>query len=186
MCSFFWFRHVAMTGVTSAYVVIIGTKRFLVKKIMNRTVSIGDRLKEERLRLGMTQPVMGETGGVTKKSQMLYESGERFPDARYLAAIEAIGADVIYVLTGQRSNAAMSQHLTPKEQIVLDAYRSGTIEQQDFILKAALGFAGTGESLARPQPGASAVRQKVKDNHGVMIVSGRDVMADKKSQGNKK
>ncbi|NYT80902.1 helix-turn-helix transcriptional regulator [Alcaligenaceae bacterium] len=115
---------------------------------MNQTVSIGDRLKEERLRLGLTQPVMGEIAGVTKKSQMLYEAGERFPDARYLAAAMRAGVDVLYVLSGERSNSALTHHLSPREQVVLDAYRAGTPEQQDFILKAALGFSGIEGSAA--------------------------------------
>lgn len=69
---------------------------------MERTVSFGDRLREERQRLGLSQTAIGELGGVTKKTQMLYESSSRTPDANYLAAIASAGADVLYILTGMR------------------------------------------------------------------------------------
>lgn len=70
---------------------------------MVQTVSIGGRLREERQRLGMNQTEFGEIGGVTKKTQMLYESGDRLPDAAYLAAAAHAGVDVLFVLTGSRS-----------------------------------------------------------------------------------
>lgn len=86
---------------------------------MNQSVFIGERLREERTRLGMSQPSFGEIGGVTKKTQMLYEGSERFPDAQYLAAVAASGVDVLYVLTGQRSQAVPTQTALPREQQVL-------------------------------------------------------------------
>lgn len=89
---------------------------------MDQTVSIGDRLREERLRLGMSQTAIGEVGGVTKKTQMLYEGGERYPDAHYMAAIAAAGADVLYILTGVRDYVPPPQ-LSPDERVVIDGYR---------------------------------------------------------------
>lgn len=73
---------------------------------MNRVVSFGERLREERIRLGLSQTVFGTKGGVTKKTQMLYEADERSPDGVYLAAIAMAKADVLYILTGQRSGTA--------------------------------------------------------------------------------
>jgi|APMI01.1.fsa_nt_gi transcriptional regulator with XRE-family HTH domain len=72
-------------------------------------VSIGERLREERVRLGTNQTAFGEVGGVTKKTQMLYEGGDRFPDAQYLSAIADIGVDVAYVLTGKRATQSQTQ-----------------------------------------------------------------------------
>lgn len=66
-------------------------------------VSFGERLRGERERLGLTQTQFGDLAGVTKKTQMLYESGERSPKADYLTAIYGVGANVEYVLTGNRS-----------------------------------------------------------------------------------
>ena len=86
------------------------------------------------MRLGLSQTALGEAGGVTKKSQMLYESGERSPDASYLAAISSAGVDVSYVLTGgsgQPSTAPLSED----ERLLLHYYR----EAEPAVRKAALG-----------------------------------------------
>ena len=75
-------------------------------------VSIGERLREERTRLDMTQPAFGAVAGITKKTQGLYESDARAPDATYLGAIAEAGADVLYVLTGRREMKPMTQSLS--------------------------------------------------------------------------
>lgn len=59
-----------------------------------------ERLREERLRLKMSQEAFGAAGGVGKLTQLKYEKGERRPDARYLERIAAVGANVNYILTG--------------------------------------------------------------------------------------
>ena len=71
--------------------------------------SIGERLLEERERLGLNQPVLAEMCGVTMRSQRNYEKGERQPDAAYLAAIAAAGADIQYIVTGKRAAKAGPQ-----------------------------------------------------------------------------
>lgn len=65
--------------------------------------TFGDRLKEERERLNLTQPAFGELGGVAKLAQINYEKNNRRPDADYLMAISQAGVDVLYLLTGMRS-----------------------------------------------------------------------------------
>ena len=65
--------------------------------------SFSDRLREERQRLNMVQPEFADIAGVGKQSQINYESGKRQPAAAYLAAISAAGADVGYILTGERT-----------------------------------------------------------------------------------
>lgn len=62
-----------------------------------------DRLKSERVRLELNQEEFAEKGGVKRRAQAHYESGERCPDGHYFSAIAAIGADVQYILTSQRS-----------------------------------------------------------------------------------
>lgn len=64
--------------------------------------TIGSRLQEERERLSLNQTDFGEIGGVKKRAQINYESGERSPDADYLARLAGGGVDVLYVLTGRR------------------------------------------------------------------------------------
>lgn len=66
-------------------------------------MNIGERLREERKRLAMDQATFGAIGGVKALAQHTYESGKRSPDARYLEAVAAAGADVLYIVTGIRS-----------------------------------------------------------------------------------
>lgn len=76
---------------------------------MNKFVVIGARLKEERTRLGMSQADFAALGGAGRASQFNYESGERAPDAGYLAGIGDAGADVGYIVTGRHSDANIAQ-----------------------------------------------------------------------------
>lgn len=101
----------------------------------------GERLREERERLGLTQSQMGELAGVTKKSQINYEKGERHPDSVYLAAIAAAGADVLYILTGQRNPAAPAHRLTPDEQELLALFRAAPLAVKAAAIGALQGAA---------------------------------------------
>lgn len=82
-------------------------------------MTIGERLKEERSRLGMNQTDIGALGGVGKTTQINYEKGNGVPDARYLAAVAEKGVDVLYVITGQRK---------PLENTQLPATLAGFVE----------------------------------------------------------
>lgn len=117
---------------------------------MHQTVSIGDRLREERGRLKMSQPAFGEAGGVTKKTQMLYESGERFPDARYLAAIAAIGVDVAYVVTGARMAPAQAE-LPAEHKKLIEDYEGSSTKDQEAIRQLARSVARAADAPV-PQP----------------------------------
>lgn len=64
--------------------------------------TIGERLREERDRLGLSQTAFAELGGAGKHSQINYEADRRKPDATYLAALAQAGADITYILTGHR------------------------------------------------------------------------------------
>ncbi|MBC3301064.1 helix-turn-helix transcriptional regulator [Pseudomonas sp. SWRI18] len=64
---------------------------------------IGQRLQEERQRLGYSQQYLAQAGGVTAREQHGYEQGEDLPRADYLAALAAHGVDVVYVITGKRA-----------------------------------------------------------------------------------
>ncbi|MFQ6574072.1 helix-turn-helix domain-containing protein [Pseudomonas sp. UM16] len=83
---------------------------------------IGSRLREERERLGLTQRVFGDIGGVEPNAQGKYESGERTPKADYLAAVTARGVDALYVLSGRRTPMPQNS-LSPEEDRLLGAFR---------------------------------------------------------------
>lgn len=67
---------------------------------------IGTRLRDERIRLGLSQTEFGTYGGVRKNTQSKYESNERAPDALYLANVAKHGVDVQYVITGVKKAEA--------------------------------------------------------------------------------
>lgn len=111
-------------------------------------VSIGERLRDERGRLGLTQPALAAVGGVTKKTQVLYEAGERSPDAVYLAAVAAIGVDVLYVLTGQHAGGVKpAPSLSAEEQMLVQYFREATPP----VRRAAMG-ALVGAATPAPSP----------------------------------
>ncbi len=85
-------------------------------------LNIGERLKEERVRLGYNQADFAAIAGVAKTSQFNYEKGERSPDAAYLAAVAERGVDVLYVVTGART-PQLAEALTVREAEILDSYR---------------------------------------------------------------
>ncbi|MDI1278045.1 hypothetical protein [Methylobacter sp.] len=84
-------------------------------------MNICDRLKEERERLGFDQEGFAALGGASRHSQIDWEKGKSFPNAKVLAAIAAAGADVQYILTGLRSGIAPA--ISPREAALLDNYR---------------------------------------------------------------
>lgn len=95
---------------------------------------ICERLRTEREALGMSQEVFAEQCGVGARSQRNYESGERLPDAAYLAAAATAGADVRYIVTGKRDGPAPLV-LSSEERVMLDYFRQASPP----IRKAALG-----------------------------------------------
>ena len=66
-------------------------------------MSAGGRLQEERKRLGLNQTDFGTIGGVSRRTQMSYETNSSSPDIKYWESISRIGADIQYILTGIHS-----------------------------------------------------------------------------------
>ena len=84
-------------------------KNALVKDESERTgCSSGDarctgvRIKAERENLAMSQADFAQYGGVAKRTQIMYEKGDRSPSAEYLKGIFKAGADINYIITGNR------------------------------------------------------------------------------------
>ena len=90
-------------------------------------LNIGERLREERVRLGLNQADLAAIGGVAKTSQFNYEKGERSPDAAYLAAVAEKGVDVLYVITGRRE-AAPADSFRAEEVLLVTRFRQMTEE----------------------------------------------------------
>lgn len=96
--------------------------------------AFGDRLREERLRIGMTQAELAEAAGVKRNAQMNYESGARAPDKTYMANVMKAGIDMIYVLSGIRSNGDVQEALTRREVQLLDVFRELDEDNQEQVI----------------------------------------------------
>ena len=78
-----------------------------------------DRLRAERKRLGLSQEKFAALAGVTKDTQLNYESGSRKPDSDYLIAVCGAGVDSHFLLHGTPS----SDELPAEESELLLAFR---------------------------------------------------------------
>lgn len=71
---------------------------------------ISERLKAEREALGLSQQALADKTGIALRSQQNYEKGDRSPDSEYLAKLAALGANVLYILTGEPGATASKAH----------------------------------------------------------------------------
>ena len=70
--------------------------------------TIGGRLKAERLRLGFSQPALAALAGAARRAAINWEKGASSPTANTLAAFAEAGADVLFIITGQRAETEAS------------------------------------------------------------------------------
>lgn len=70
---------------------------------MLKKLEIGQRIAIERKRLGFTQADFALRGSVSNGTQISYESGKTSPTADYLLQVSDLGADMFFILTGNRS-----------------------------------------------------------------------------------
>lgn len=116
-------------------------------------MSIGKRLRDERERLGLSQPTFAAVAGTTKQTLFSWETGKTAPDGFQLAALSAAGADVLYILTGQRSQPVPPQALLPEgDRILLDNFHAAPPQVRDGVKTTLGAFA--------PGAGAAAKRGK--------------------------
>lgn len=108
-------------------------------------MNIGNRIKEERERLGFDQEGFAALGGASRHSQIDWEKGKSFPNAKVLAAIAASGADVQYILTGVRSSAT----LAPDEEALLAGYRALDARGKAGVFGAISGLTQGPESIGQ-------------------------------------
>lgn len=111
---------------------------------------IGERLKEERLRLGYNQPDFAAAADAAKRTLIDWEKGSTSPSAVQLSALTKIGVDVLYVLTGQRAPLARAAEtaaeytvdpLSMRERALLANYRGSTEEGRRAVESTASALA---------------------------------------------
>ena len=118
-------------------------------------MSIHERLKAERERLHLSQPSLATLASVGKTTVINWEKGASAPDAVQLAAIASAGADVLYILTGRRSQAVAEVALLPDgDRTLLDNFHAAPAQVQAGIkttlgaFSAAPGALGKGRKRA--------------------------------------
>ena len=113
---------------------------------------IGKRLREERERLGLSQPAFAAVAGTTKQTLFSWETGKTAPDGFQLAALATTGADVLYILTGQRAGGASAppppRAVSEGDRILLDNFHAAPSQVQAGV-KTALGAFAPGGSPRR-------------------------------------
>ena len=111
-------------------------------------MDISTRLQEERKRLGLTQEAVAAQLGATKRSVINWEGGAALPGAEVLARYAAAGADVLYILTGQRAGGASAppppRAVSEGDRILLDNFHAAPAQVQAGVKSALGAFASAG------------------------------------------
>ena len=134
-------------------------------------MTTGKRLKEERERLGYNQTDFAEIGGVGRKSQFNYEEDERKADTAYLAAIATIGADIRYIVTGQRDGPAPDV-LSAEERLMIDRYRASQKPLREAALRVLLGESPRQKGQVFNAEVGQAVKTKTLNQPNLSFFSG--------------
>jgi len=79
----------------------------------NIFMSMGERIRNEREKIGLQRKELAEKMGVSDTTQGNYEKNRKAPDAKYLEQMAELGADVQYIITGNPT-------LRPEDATLLD------------------------------------------------------------------
>jgi transcriptional regulator with XRE-family HTH domain len=94
-------------------------------------MSFGSRLAEERKRLGLKQAEFAALVGTDVPKQSLYENDRRELRADYLARLADAKIDVVYVLTGRRTEGGW---LSEGASDLLSSYLCLTPDMQEALV----------------------------------------------------
>lgn len=101
--------------------------------------SIGERLKAERVRLGLSQEAFGEKIGTSGRTVKKYEGNETSPRAAELLTAAGFGLDVLYVIAGVHTPIQARQDraiYTPSENLAAEVASLKLSAEDAEILKA--------------------------------------------------
>lgn len=152
-------------------------------------MTIGERLRLERERLGFSQPAFAALVGASKKTQGRWEQGVSSPAAVDLVQWVEAGLDPLFVLVGRRSVAALGASAEDLAQFneLVDVFGALSDDRRSAGLGVLQAFlladinAGTARGVRRrrpedagpasdtpyrPRPGAGDQRPSVHDEIG--------------------
>ncbi len=93
------------------------------------------RLREELARVGLTLAAASRTAGESSAQRLKdVVSGRVRCPADLVERLVPTGIDVLYVITGERSDAARSCRLPAEEQLLLEAYRGLSVPARKALL----------------------------------------------------
>lgn len=84
-------------------------------------VGMGDRIREERKKLKLSQAEFAVCADCSRNAQAIYERGESLPGSAYLVKLSEMGIDVQYILTGHRAPIA---DISMEERALVENYRA--------------------------------------------------------------
>lgn len=102
---------------------------------MNLSSLIGSRIKDERVRLGLNQAEVAEKTGISREMWGKYERGVAIPGGEVLFSFAAVGADMQYIMTGDRP--AQTPSLSPRESALVDNFKNMVDEDKRAIERLA-------------------------------------------------
>lgn len=146
-------------------------------------LNVAARIKEERERLGFSQIAFAGVAEATRNSQLNWEKGSAMPNAAVLAAWAKVGADVLYIVTGQHS-VDITETLSASEQVLLSSYRAAPEPVRNAALAVLLsgGQAPEGVDTSKERKGRAApknVKQVNMGNNGINISGGVNIKGGK-------
>lgn len=90
----------------------------LLEQALTIPDGFGQRLREERERIGLNQTTLANIAGIRRLAQSQYEKEASSPSVRYLAAIAEAGISLDYVLFGRGTSDAL---LTSQDRYQIEA-----------------------------------------------------------------
>lgn len=109
--------------------------------------TIHQRFREERDRLGLSQAALATWLTTSERTVKNYESGETSPKAKDLQRFAEQGADVLYIVTGERQPPKVGEPVATYGQPGPLAARIGQLKLSDTDAELLLAVA---ERLAGP------------------------------------
>lgn len=100
--------------------------------------SLCERLKDERKRLRLSQAEAASRSGVQRETWSRYESGAMQPGTDVWVALALMGADLHYILSGEREPLFADPGLSDNEKALVALYRGLEGEARNTLM----GFLG--------------------------------------------
>ena len=135
---------------------------------------LGIRLKEERERLGFTQPQLGAIAGTKKGTVINWEKGASSPTGTQFEEMAKVGVDVTYVITGEHNQAALPPSLSADQQMLLEAYQALPVAQQKALLASLLTAEVPKPKTKKSAAGTNSGSLSIKGKNSNVQIVGRD------------